>query len=456
MRTTVTWLAIFLLVFTLSGAAGWLLVFQPNTNYNRVINTNDNGPGSLRWAIANSKSNSTITFSPDLEGKTITLINSDVHIWQQRLIIDGSSNKNPTIISRSTDLSIIVDPSASAFIGNVTFQGDGTKKTLSILTNRGELHLDKCTISNNTTEGEGGGIFNSGTLYIVKSIISHNKAGIAGGGIYNEQRSILNIINSIIKDNTSGDSFVGDGGGISNFGIFNLINSIVSHNTANLGGGIDTTSKLSVVNSAISDNTAESGGGVYNEQGSFSIINSTISDNTAKSSGSGIVSYNTSLNTNLIFCSIYHNKVNRGTGGSIFVDNAGATLHTKASIIAESNDSKYSAIEGGIITSEGYNLVQNMTSKNFEPNDAHKTDLSLEDTTKVFGLETQLQENGGPTLTYALRLGADNPAINAVPLQICTDNQSETVNNDQRGMQRPGRNKHGKAACDIGAFESYN
>ena len=455
-RSVVTWLTVFILVFALAGATGWLLLFQPDTNYNYVTNTNDDGPGSLRWAITNAQPNSTITFSSDLASKTITLTSGDIHIRQKNLSIQGLRNTISTVISRSNDLSIIVDPSASVVISNIILRGSETKKTFSILINYGNLRLDGCTISNNITEGYGGGIFNSGTLSMVNSIISHNKAGIAGGGIYNEQRSSLIISHSVIVDNTSGDSYIGDGGGISNFGTVDLSYSIVLRNTANLGGGIDNTSELSVGNSTISNNRAESGGGIYNEQGPFSVINSTISDNVAISSGSSIASYDTSSNTNLIFCSIYHNKVSRESGGSIIVDNAGAALHMKASIIAESDASKHSAIEGGMITSEGYNLVQNMVSKNFEPNDAHKTDLLLADTTKTFGLETQLQKNGGPTLTYALRPGPNNPAINAVPMQICTDDQGQTVNVDQRGMPRPGRNKLGKPACDIGSFESSN
>jgi hypothetical protein len=57
-----------------------------------------------------------------------------------------------------------------------------------------------------------------------------------------------------------------------------------------------------------------------------------------------------------------------------------------------------------------------------------------------------LADNGGPTLTMALLPGS--PAIDAVPVEHCTDADGEPLLVDQRGTPRPQG-----AACDIGAFE---
>jgi hypothetical protein len=56
-----------------------------------------------------------------------------------------------------------------------------------------------------------------------------------------------------------------------------------------------------------------------------------------------------------------------------------------------------------------------------------------------------LQNNGGPTQTIALL--ASSPAVDAVPLDACTDADGH-LPADQRGILRPQA-----AACDIGPFE---
>lgn len=74
----------------------------------------------------------------------------------------------------------------------------------------------------------------------------------------------------------------------------------------------------------------------------------------------------------------------------------------------------------------------------------------------VFDLDPMLDPgglkfNGGPTRTVALENGS--PAINAVPIEHCTDASSppHPLTIDQRGMPRPDNREH---ACDIGAYES--
>ena len=59
-----------------------------------------------------------------------------------------------------------------------------------------------------------------------------------------------------------------------------------------------------------------------------------------------------------------------------------------------------------------------------------------------------LQFNGGPTPTFAIL--QTSAAIDAIPLNQCTDQNGKRLKTDQRGFTRPAP-KH--AACDIGAFE---
>jgi hypothetical protein len=62
------------------------------------------------------------------------------------------------------------------------------------------------------------------------------------------------------------------------------------------------------------------------------------------------------------------------------------------------------------------------------------------------GLAATLADNGGLTPTIALLEGS--PAIDAIPVPDCTDQQGNKITTDQRGFGRPAG-----PACDIGAFE---
>jgi len=60
-----------------------------------------------------------------------------------------------------------------------------------------------------------------------------------------------------------------------------------------------------------------------------------------------------------------------------------------------------------------------------------------------------LQANSGPTLTFALL--PTSPAVDAIPLGNCIDQDNKPVATDQRGFVRPWP---AAGRCDIGAFES--
>src|SRR5437763_6832362 len=94
----------------------------------------------------------------------------------------------------------------------------------------------------------------------------------------------------------------------------------------------------------------------------------------------------------------------------------------------------------GILTSNGYNLLQNMAELTFTTSGLHDTDRSVQDAdlTRIFSAPVQLRKNGGPTQTYALLPNSANLALDRVPLTACHMNGVVT---DQRGMKRPDGNK---------------
>jgi hypothetical protein len=275
------------------------------------------------------------------------------------------------------------------------------------LYNTGSLTISNSTISgNSTTNGSGGGIYNTGTLTLTDSTVSGNSAPtVYGGGVINT--GTLTVTNSTVANNSSSDA----GGGIDNLtGTLTLTNSTVSgnstHSGSGFGGGISNFSNsgtFTVSNSTISGNSAPNsyGGGIYNNGVTLTISDSSISDNTAGSAGSD------------------------AKGGGIYVGTSMAALNT----IISGNTAPLGPDVYGKLGSQGYNLIGNPQDMTGWVN----TDLLHVD--PLLGL---LQDNGGPTKTYALLPGS--PAINAGdPTQLGVA--------DQRGVVRSG-------GVNIGAYQA--
>src|SRR5437016_10597667 len=197
-----------------------------------VSNTNDNGPGSLRQALADANDGDTID-ATSISG-TITLTTGE-------LLVD----KSVTINGAGADV-LAVDGNMISRVFRIPMSGETI--TISGLTirnghagttgggidneNDAMLTITNCTVSSNTA-GLGGGVFNGGTLTIGSTTISRNSAS-TGGGTYNDGGGTLTVTNSTFSGNTATPS----GGGIFNINIFTLTNSTFSGNSAGFGGGI--------------------------------------------------------------------------------------------------------------------------------------------------------------------------------------------------------------------------
>jgi hypothetical protein len=122
---------------------------------------------------------------------------------------------------------------------NISQRGGG-------ITNTGQLHMNRCTVSGNTATDQGGGIFNyynptgpgdSGKMWLTDCTISGNQVTefdfSGGGGIYNEN-GVMELLNCTIAYNST-SSFSGTaGGGFYNYSSHTAYfkNTIVANNTA--------------------------------------------------------------------------------------------------------------------------------------------------------------------------------------------------------------------------------
>jgi hypothetical protein len=197
-----------------------------------VTNTNDNGPGSLRQALAVAN-----------EGDTIdaTGISGAIILTSGELLV----NRSVTVNGAGADV-LAVDGNTVSRVFRIPFSDE--------------------------------------TVAISGFTVRNGHAGNAGGGIDNEIGATVTVINCALIGNVAGL-----GGGMFNGGMLTIANTTFSDNMAGNGGGIYNSGggTLTITNSTFSGNSASSGGGVFNI-GQFAITNSTLSGNSAVGLGGGI------------------------------------------------------------------------------------------------------------------------------------------------------------------------
>lgn len=289
--------------------------------------------------------------------------------------------------------------------------------------NSGMLTVSNCILSRNGNDGQGGGIYNTGTLTIKNCTLSRNSSG-SGGGIFTD--GTLTVSDCTLSGNhTQAGGGIYNGGGtvtISN-STFNenwaldIIHDIYGH-----GGGIFNYygAQLAVVSCTFSDNSAQFGGAIFNE-GSFLIAGSTLSGNSASYDGGGV--YNT----------VGHLEI----GNTILKASvSGGTIANEGTVTSRGYNVSSDAAGGDATTNPGGWLNFTGDQRNIDP---------LLD-------PAGLQNNGGPTRTFALLAGS--PAIDKGKRDTITNLVSNT---DQRGFPRPSAgsvtNAFGGDGSDIGAFE---
>ncbi len=255
----------------------------------------------------------------------------------------------------------------------------------------GTLRLHDLTVANGfltpaLSQLRGGGIRNSsGTLMLTGCRVVGNRAN-TGGGIYQSNGTV-----TLYRSTLSGNSAFNEGGGIhQDEGDLTLTDSTVSGNSALTGGGFGNHfGEVTIGNSTLSANSARHGGGIRNYVGTVTLTNSTLSGNSASLTGGGILTFlpNVTLTNTIV--------ANSTSGGNC---------------------------DGGVINA-GNNLSDDATCGTIPAT--------------LTGLEPDLLDNGGPTMTHALAAGSN--ARDAGSAADCPPA-------DQRGGVRV-------STCDIGAFE---
>jgi hypothetical protein len=308
--------------------------------------TATNPCATITYAITKSGPNPTIEVSGTIDDHVTTSTSLTIAQWPGKPagVVDGTQSGIPLTINSGAVVSL----------NQLTIEnGSGYEGGIS---NGGTLTVNDSTISHNTGNGGGGGIYDApaGKLTVTDSTISDNNPGMYddGGGIYNDGGTTT-VTHSTISDNSIPDATAtSDGGLYSDGGTLTVNHSTISDN----GGGIfSVTSTLTVNHSTISHNTAGGcGGGIYSYYGTIKVTDSVISHNTGGDDGSysagGICNYGTLAVTR---STISHNTANgaypdtEGAGGGI--ENIGTLTVTDSTISQNSAPGFVGGIENWFI-----------------------------------------------------------------------------------------------------------
>ena len=281
--------------------------------------------------------------------------------------------------------------------------------------NAGAITLTRARIRlNSSTEG-GGGVSNyqSGQFSISLSTFDSNSCDLHGGAASNSADGTLSITASVVTNNTAAT-----GAGLDNLGNARIAACTFGENVADQGGAIQTFGTIVINRSTFVANSAtDYGGAISVESGGGLILrNSTISANTAINFGGGVDS---SGRVNINSCTLTGNAAGEGSG--FFANERSFRINN--SIV---NNDAAGTFSGS------FNLFS-----------ATNASVDVRGLNNLFGTNPRLlalADNGGPTLTHALR--RNSPAI---------DRGGNLANlaTDQRGLSRVSGGR-----VDIGAFES--
>ncbi len=424
----------------------------------RVTTLSDDGPGSLRAAIASANEYEDV-ISFDVTGNI--LLTKQLTI-DHGLTIQGPGADLLYVIGKGAsrvfyiNTTALVDISGISIVNGDPGIGDGggmyndhaTNLTVrncafycNRATNGGGIYNNDCdpTITNcmfggNVAGQQGGGMYNYESSPTVADCVFGDRAE-AGGGMYNYESSPI-----VINCTFSGTRAMFFGGGMYNryYSSPEVTNCTFYDNSAEGGGGMynQDYSDPTVTNCTFTVNSADVGGGMENINSSPEVTNCTFYDNSAEEDGGGMFNLDYSSPT-VINCTFSSNSADHGGG----MCNGLYSRPTVGNCIFWGDD-------GGEIYNFDIDPIHHpiLTFCIVQSNDIGDDTISIDIISANPELEL-LADNGG--YTYTCALGAESSAIDAGTELIATYNNTiEAPHTDQRGRQRPWG-----AGYDIGAFE---
>ncbi|MDW8310452.1 MAG: right-handed parallel beta-helix repeat-containing protein, partial [Verrucomicrobiales bacterium] len=219
--------------------------FPPGVQW--VTTPTDDGPGSLRRAIANAAPGDTIRFAPTLP--PFILLRSTLEIDKPLTILGPGPQKLLLIRhfgAHTPSFRIFEVRAANVTIAGLTIANgravnpDGQSDNLGGgIFNAGSLTVSNCVIAHNVAlaeaggNGFGGGIFTLGPLTLVDSTLRANCVNYAGGGLCTFHAEPVRIERCTISDNYAGVQ----GGGVNFQGRAGVLKNCTISGNATSGAG---------------------------------------------------------------------------------------------------------------------------------------------------------------------------------------------------------------------------
>jgi predicted outer membrane repeat protein len=421
--------------FVAAGAIGTFDVRSPYV----VTTTADAGPGSLRAAVTAANATATadtITFDPAVFGTPQTI---DLLTALPMFVAGGGA----VTVAGPGQANLTVRRAAGAPDFRI-FDSVAPALTLSDLTVRG----------GRAGTGAGGGLQSRGQVVLDRVTLTDNQA--AGGGGVRFFGTTLTVRNTTITGNAS----TARGGGLTATGTLVIEYSELSGNTAATGGGgLDFSGPASpapppgfvsgvivVRNSTLAGNTAETDGGgiaLTGFSGTLQVLNSTLSGNTAGTVGGGLSLASGSGSVLLQDSTVVLNTANgAGGGGLARLSTTAGTITVANSVVSQNgNAAAPDIVTGATGTTANVNYSAVGSPAGFTPSPTSGNNLAF----GVDPLLGPLANNGGPTRTHLPRAGS--PLIDAgsndlIPFGVTTD---------QRGVSFP---RVVNGVVDIGSVET--
>ena len=256
----------------------------------------------------------------------------------------------------------------------------GGSLTMQNLTLQGGYSLN-VTVYGGYAPGAGGAIYNQGTLVLNGVTVQNNSSLGDGGGIYSYDGSVTLEGGTIVQSNaattlysSTEDGFGGDlptyGGGLyASGGTVTVTNATLDRNHAEgaygYGGGlydVQLSTVMTLSNDTVESNSASEGGGLCVQGGTVSLSNDTIESNTAgEGGGLSVDSSEGPATVTLSNDTIESNKA--GGGGGLYVAGRYATVTLSYDTVESNtaNGSKGAAGGGGLYVSGSNVTLSNDT-----------------------------------------------------------------------------------------------
>jgi len=298
------------------------------------------------------------------------------------LIINGNGSVIERAADASTDFRLIalVGDDARLRTSSLTIRGGslgGNYVGAGIYAARNTyLRMDDSTVTGNTANNKGGGIYTGGRLTFIDSVLSNNTARLGGGGVYAKGGRLDFFRGNTVTGNSQsgGNSAIGGGAILHVDGTLSAFyETEISNNYAvNHGAGIyvrDTGTLYLTDNTLVENNFARGRGGAIEAlETNINVQYSTISGNSALSSGGAINSraFDEEREFRLRGSKISHNESANSYGGGVLI-NEKMALEMRVSTV-ENN----SAMRGGgiaALSSGTLQLFESQVVSNFAERD---------------------------------------------------------------------------------------